>query len=112
MAQVVRIRQALYKAGRDGLLPASDFLIVVTIDSMQGKESDFIIIDWLVSQSALNKGIGFTVNDNRGNVAMTRMREAMMILLPEAVGSGAKSQGKPMHYTHYGDRVGQGSLSF
>ncbi|OJJ57671.1 hypothetical protein ASPSYDRAFT_120436, partial [Aspergillus sydowii CBS 593.65] len=77
--QVVRIRQALYKAGRDGLLPASDLLIVVTIDSMQGKESNSIIFDWLVSQPDLNKGIGFTVNDNRGNVAMTRMREAMMI---------------------------------
>ncbi|BCS27351.1 uncharacterized protein APUU_60399A [Aspergillus puulaauensis] len=105
MAQVVRIRQTLYKAGRDGLLPASDLPIVATIDAMQGKESDLIILDWVVSQSDSNKDLGFTVNDSRGNVAMTRMREAMMILLPEAVGRGAKSQGKPMHYTHYGDRV-------
>lgn len=57
MAQVVRIRQALHKAGRDGLLPASDLPIVATIDAMQGKESDLIILDWVVSQSDSNKDL-------------------------------------------------------
>ncbi|KAL4880085.1 hypothetical protein BJY04DRAFT_219615 [Aspergillus karnatakaensis] len=40
-----------------------------------------------------------------GNVAMTRMREAMVTLLPSTVGEGSKARSKGAQYSAYGDRL-------
>ncbi|CEN60040.1 hypothetical protein ASPCAL02481 [Aspergillus calidoustus] len=105
MAQVVRMRQDLFQASRDGLLPASQLPKVATVDSMQGKENELVIFDCVISAADSWKDIGFTADQNRGNVAMTRMRQALVVILPEAVGSGAKSEAEGVRYSAYGDRI-------
>jgi hypothetical protein len=105
MAQVVRMRQDLFQASRDGLLPASQLPKVATVDSMQGKENELIIFDCVISAADSWKDIGFTADQNRGNVAMTRRRQALVVILPEAVGFGAKSEAEGVRYSAYGDRI-------
>ncbi|KAL3463831.1 hypothetical protein BJX64DRAFT_287049 [Aspergillus heterothallicus] len=60
--------------------------IVVPYIAQAGKEAELIILDWVISESGSYKDLGFTTNDNCGNVAMTRMRQAMLVLLPESCG--------------------------
>ncbi|KAJ9397409.1 hypothetical protein DTO282F9_5717 [Paecilomyces variotii] len=51
---------------------------VATVDSMQGHQSDCVIFDWVVSQAVRPSDLGFTVNNNRCNVGITRARSCLI----------------------------------
>ena len=62
---------------QNGILETSDVPTVATTDSMQGKESKLVIYDWGISQTEKFSDMGFTTDDHRGTVGLTRMKEAM-----------------------------------
>ncbi|KAE8310687.1 AAA domain-containing protein [Aspergillus transmontanensis] len=105
MAQVVRIRQSIFKMVQHGLLPIDQMPNVATADSMQGKESKVIIYDWVISAADRGSDLGFTSDDNRSNVALSRMTEVMIVLVPGDVGTGGLSEPKAQKYNELGDNV-------
>lgn len=50
---------------------------VATIDSMQGHESDIVILDWV---NGYGRQLGFLRDDRRANVALTRARASLIFL--------------------------------
>ncbi|KAE8335211.1 hypothetical protein BDV24DRAFT_169434 [Aspergillus arachidicola] len=49
--------------------------------------------------------MGFTIDDNRGNVGMSRMCEAMINILPSCLGSDQKSNPVPQRHNYLGDNI-------
>lgn len=49
---------------------------VATVDSMQGHESDIIILDWV---NAYGDGLGFLKGNRRINVALSRARTSLIV---------------------------------
>ncbi|GAB1215165.1 hypothetical protein ATERTT37_004351 [Aspergillus terreus] len=47
---------------------------IKTIDSIRGGEADVVILDWVVSGAERNADLGFTRDNRRANVALTRAR--------------------------------------
>lgn len=50
---------------------------VTTIDSMQGHESEIVILDWVCS---MNGRLGFLKDNRRVNVALTRARASLILV--------------------------------
>lgn len=90
-AQVRRYLQYLLQLAKSGDFPREFHPYVCTVDSMQGKESKVVILDWVISRADTFGDLGFTMDNNRGNVAQSRMREVMVNVLPAAVGNGTLS---------------------
>lgn len=53
---------------------------------MQGKESKMVLYDWVVSNAEKMTDLGFTADDHRANVGITRVAEAMISILPQEIG--------------------------
>ncbi|QKX59005.1 uncharacterized protein TRUGW13939_06134 [Talaromyces rugulosus] len=58
-------------------LPYAKLPRVSTVDSMQGNESDIVLLDWVCGES---DGLGFLKNDRRINVGLTRARASLIVL--------------------------------
>ncbi|PLN80884.1 AAA domain-domain-containing protein [Aspergillus taichungensis] len=86
-AQLVRIRQTFFRMVQLGILSPEDVPSVCTTDSMQGKESKLVIYDWVISSADRMSDLGFTTDDHRGNVGLTRVIEAMVNILPGQIGN-------------------------
>ncbi|KAL2837754.1 hypothetical protein BJX68DRAFT_249565 [Aspergillus pseudodeflectus] len=56
---------------------------------MQGKEGKCVIVDFVVSAAESSRDLGFVNDDNRCNVAQSRMIECMVCVVPMAVGAGS-----------------------
>jgi DNA polymerase III delta prime subunit len=104
-AQVLRLRKSLFSMQQGGLLASSDIPRVATTDSMQGKEAKVIVHDWVISQGDSFSDLGFTTDDHRGTVALTRMSEVMINILPESVGTGARAVAPVERFNYLGDRI-------
>ncbi|PIG88248.1 hypothetical protein AARAC_005938 [Aspergillus arachidicola] len=105
MAQVVRYRKSLFWLVQKGILPYSELPKVATTDSMQGKESKVVIYDWVIASANSFGDMGFTIDDNRGSVGMSRMCEAMINILPSCLGSDQKSNPVPQRHNYLGDNI-------
>ena len=81
---------------------------VATTDSMQGKQSKVIIYHWVISAADRELDLGFTDDDNRSNVALSRMTDAMIVLGPGVVGTGGLSEPKAQKYNELGDNEYRG----
>ncbi|RJE20389.1 hypothetical protein PHISCL_07285 [Aspergillus sclerotialis] len=66
-------------------LPESSRLSVETADTMQGKEAKVIILDMTISDGTKPGDLGFLKEDNRCNVAQSRMKEVLITVIPEKV---------------------------
>ncbi|PLB34583.1 AAA domain-containing protein [Aspergillus candidus] len=86
-AQLVRIRQTFFRMVQLGILSPENVPFVSTTDSMQGKESKLVIYDWVISSADRMSDLGFTTDDHRGNVGLTRVIEAMVNILPGEIGN-------------------------
>lgn len=58
-------------------LPFDQLPRVATIDSMQGHESDIVILDWV---NGYGKQLGFLRDDRRANVALTCAHASLIVL--------------------------------
>ncbi|KAL1884923.1 hypothetical protein Plec18167_001579 [Paecilomyces lecythidis] len=58
----------------------ADMVKVATIDSMQGHECECVILDWVVSSANSVRSLGFTMDDNRCNVALTRAKQCLIVV--------------------------------
>ncbi|KAL1846947.1 hypothetical protein Plec18170_008915 [Paecilomyces lecythidis] len=58
----------------------ADMVKVATIDSMQGHECECVILDWVVSSANSVGSLGFTMDDNRCNVALTRAKQCLIVV--------------------------------
>ena len=66
---------------RDRLLPLYPLLEIGTIDSMQGRENDAVLISCVrSSESGAKKGVGFLSDERRLNVAITRGRRQVCVV--------------------------------
>ena len=66
---------------RDRLLPIYPQLEIGTIDSMQGRENDAVLISCVrSSESGGNRGVGFLSDERRLNVAVTRGRRQVCVV--------------------------------
>ncbi|PWY93887.1 hypothetical protein BO94DRAFT_582311 [Aspergillus sclerotioniger CBS 115572] len=90
-AQKVLYLQALHKLIQANVLRFDALPCIETADSIQGKENRVIIVDWVVSSASKKSDLGFTIDDSRGNVAQSRMREVMVNIVPSTIGSDALS---------------------
>ncbi|KKZ64960.1 hypothetical protein EMCG_09141 [[Emmonsia] crescens] len=90
-AQVRRYLQYFLQLAKSGDFPREFHPYVCTVDSMQGKESKVVILDWVISRADTSGDLGFTMDNHRGNVAQSRMREVMVNVLPADVGNGTLS---------------------
>ncbi|QKX54099.1 uncharacterized protein TRUGW13939_01182 [Talaromyces rugulosus] len=77
----------------------------VSKNSMQGKETKVIVHDWVISQGDKFSDLGFTTDDHRGTVALTRMSEVMINILPESVGTGTRAVAPVERFTYLGNRI-------
>ncbi|GAE00293.1 predicted protein [Paecilomyces variotii No. 5] len=104
-AQNILYRQRLFALVADGKLPPDAVPSVATIDSQQGKESKVVILDWVVSNAQKFSDIGFTADDNRGNVAHSRMKEVLINILPLDIASGQVAMGSSERLNSFGEIV-------
>ncbi|KAH8426479.1 uncharacterized protein LDX57_004214 [Aspergillus melleus] len=102
MAQVIRYKQSLIILMQKGVLLRSSFPKVATTDSMQGKEAKVVIYDWVVTSAS---DMGFTTDDHRGNVGMSRMSEVMINILHSSIGSDAKNNSRAPRQKYLGGRI-------
>ena len=66
---------------RDRLLPVYPQLEIGTIDSMQGRENDAVLISCVrSSESGSTRGVGFLSDERRLNVAVTRGRRQVCVV--------------------------------
>lgn len=75
-------QKALYMKMIRGLqeqtgIPFDNLPRVATIDSMQGHESDIVILDWV---NGYGRQLGFLRDDRRANVALTRAHASLIVL--------------------------------
>ncbi|RDW67137.1 uncharacterized protein DSM5745_09003 [Aspergillus mulundensis] len=71
------------------ILPEGVIPSIETADSMQGREGKCVIVDYVISAAKTAKDLGFVNDDNRCNVAHTRMNEVMVVVVPSQVGDNA-----------------------
>ncbi|CRG91601.1 ATP-dependent helicase NAM7 [Talaromyces islandicus] len=62
-------------------LPYAKLPRVSTVDSMQGHESDIVLLDWVCGEA---DGLGFLKDDRRINVGLTRARSSLIVLYNDA----------------------------
>ncbi|RLL93500.1 hypothetical protein CFD26_102556 [Aspergillus turcosus] len=65
-------------------LPEASQPTVETIDSMQGREAKVIILDFTISAAVKAEDLGF-VDDHRCNVALSRMMEVLVTVMPHRI---------------------------
>ncbi|GAD96492.1 hypothetical protein ANI_1_1698104 [Paecilomyces variotii No. 5] len=58
----------------------SDMVKVATVDSMQGHESECVILGWVVTESNTASELGFTTDNSRCNVALTRAKQCLIVI--------------------------------
>ncbi|KAE8362819.1 hypothetical protein BDV27DRAFT_159376 [Aspergillus caelatus] len=104
-AQAARIRHSLFRIKQYGLLDKTSIPKVATTDSMQGKESKVILYDRVISSANNLYDMGFTVDEHRATVGLTRMTEAMVNLLPESVGTGQEAVSPRGQYDYLEERI-------
>lgn len=84
-----RYVKALITLAADKQVRWTDMVKVATVDSMQGHESECIILDWVISSANTAREIGFTMDNNRCNVALTRAKQCLIV-----VGNGNVTTGE------------------
>ncbi|WEW58688.1 hypothetical protein PRK78_004156 [Emydomyces testavorans] len=84
-AQKTRIHNALYTLAKLNILPLDQHPAVKTIDAMQGDEYPLVIADMVVTDGSRG-GLGFMSDENRCNVAFTRAKAALLIIMAQEVG--------------------------
>ncbi|KAI9369379.1 P-loop containing nucleoside triphosphate hydrolase protein [Aspergillus egyptiacus] len=89
--QETRYRQKFLELTGKNILPVDGIPAICTADSSQGQESKVVILDWVIAKSDKRGDLGFTAEDNRGNVAQSRMKEVLINIVPMAVGTGASA---------------------
>ncbi|KAK1144876.1 hypothetical protein N8T08_004889 [Aspergillus melleus] len=102
MAQVIRYKQSPIVLMQKGALLRSNFHKVATTDSMQGKEAKVVIYGWVITSAG---DMGFTTDDHRGNVGMSRTSEVMINILHSSIGSDAKSSSRAPHQNYLGGQT-------
>ncbi|PYH32406.1 uncharacterized protein BO87DRAFT_312756, partial [Aspergillus neoniger CBS 115656] len=73
-----------------------DMVKIATVDSMQGHEADFIILDWVVDSGEKSE-LGFASDNRRANVALTRARACLIVVANGAILNNDRlSENKPL----------------
>lgn len=90
-----------------------DMVSVSTVDSMQGGQSDIVIVDWVVT-SGESMDHGFGADNRRANVALTRARACLIVVANGQIinndrldGDETNGQGAPGDSRPLGALVGQ-----